>query len=461
MWSKFWRRPRNDGRANPRSSLVKVLLYDCPSGISGDMNLAALVDLGVPQQHVLGELARLNLGEEFKLTFAKAEKQGITGTQATVTLSAQQSGRAAHQSHDHDHGHDHDHHHGAHRHEHAGGAHPHRHYRDIKDIVAASPFKASIKETVDRIFAVIAEAEAHIHGIAVDEVAFHEVGATDSIVDIFGAAICLDYLGVDTVFSLPVELGSGFVNCAHGRLAVPAPATLEILKGVPCLTGGVAGEATTPTGAAILKATVRQFGQRFAITPERIGYGVGRRDFAIPNVLRVVLGEVADDTAVSAESERANVEIAANIDDMSPESYEPLIERLFAVGANDVFITPIIMKKGRLAHMVSVLAHQQKVDALVQVLFEESTTIGVRLHSVGKRMLTRSFVTVPTSFGAVRVKIAKLPGGGAERWKVEYDDVKHIAHERGLPYMTLRRKIDAEVHDYFAGGAARKTEDQG
>jgi len=430
---------------------VKALLYDCPSGISGDMNLAALVDLGVPREHVLSELARLRLDEEFTLTFAKAEKQGITGTRATVTLSAR-GGPA-------DHHHDHDHHHAA-PHSHHGEMHAHRHYRDIKDIIAASPFKDSVKATTARIFAVIAEAEARIHGVDVDEVAFHEVGATDSIVDIFGAAICLDYLAVDTVLSTAVELGSGFVQCAHGRLAVPAPATLEILKGVPCLTGGVSGEATTPTGAAILKATVRQFGQRFAVTPERIGYGIGQRDFAIPNVLRVVLGEVSEDAAAPYRTERTNVEITANIDDMSPESYEPLIERLFSAGASDVFITPIMMKKSRLAHMISVLAQEQKVDSLVQVLFEESTTIGVRMHPVGKRMLSRSLITVPTSFGEVRVKLVQLRPDGAKRWKVEHEDVMRLAKQHGVAYLTLHREIDAEVREHLASSASGSTQEQ-
>ena len=264
--------------------VMKALLYECPSGISGDMNLAALVDLGVPAEHVLRELAKLHLDDEFKLDFTKAEKQGITGTRAKVTVAAGSHANHHHDhDHEHEHGHDHDHAHGHHHADHGHGAgHVHRHYRDIKEMIAASPFKESVKQTTARIFSIIAEAEARIHGVDVDAVAFHEVGATDSIVDIFGAAICLDYLGVDTVLSTAVELGSGFVNCAHGRLAVPAPATLEILKGVPCLTGGVVGEATTPTGAAILKATVRQFGQRFAITPERIGYGIGHRDFASP-----------------------------------------------------------------------------------------------------------------------------------------------------------------------------------
>jgi pyridinium-3,5-bisthiocarboxylic acid mononucleotide nickel chelatase len=423
---------------------VKALLYDCPSGISGDMNLGALVDLGVPQEHLLSELARLQLDDEFTLSFAKAQKQGITGTRATVTLAARDN---------------HAHHHAGHHHHH-GEAHGHRHYRDIKEMIAASPLNERVKATTGRIFAVIAEAEARIHNIAVDEVGFHEVGATDSIVDIFGAAICLDYLDVDVVLSNAVELGAGFVHCAHGRLPVPAPATLEILKGVPCLTGGVSGEATTPTGAAILKATVRQFGERFAVTPERIGYGIGHLDFAIPNVLRVVMGEVGEDVVAPYSTERANVEITANIDDMAPEFYEPLIDRLFSAGASDVFVTPIIMKKSRLAHMISVLAQEQKVDSLVQVLFEESTTIGVRLHPVGKRMLSRASLSVPTRFGDVQVKLVHLQGTGARRWKVEYEDVKRLALQHGLPHLQLHREIEAEVRRHLDSAAAIDPEEQ-
>jgi uncharacterized protein (TIGR00299 family) protein len=427
-------------------SLVKALLYDCPSGISGNMNLGALVDLGVPQAYVQSELARLWLDGEFVLTFSRAEKLGISGTQAVVKLTGHHGG-AGHRHDDHDH-------------DHAASpsaqphAHSHRLYRDIKDIIAGSPFKDGVKSTTARIFAVIAEAEARIHGIGIDEVAFHEVGAVDSIVDIFGAAICLDYLNVDTVLCTAVELGSGFVRCAHGRLSVPAPATLEILKGAPCLTGGVEGEATTPTGAAILKATVKQFGRQFAITPQRIGYGIGQRDFAIPNVLRVVLGEIAEEGAAPYRRERTNVEITANIDDMSPESYEPLIERLFSAGASDVFITPIMMKKSRPGHMISVLAQEQKVDGLVQVLFEESTTIGVRMHAVGKRMLARESIVVPTTFGEVRVKIVRLDQGGRNRWKVEHDDVIRLARQHGMPYLTLRRELDAEVREHLAGTAS-------
>lgn len=426
---------------------MRALLYDCASGISGDMNLGALVDLGVPQEYLLHELARLQLGEEFTLTFARAEKQGITGRRATVTLAGRgkKENRGAGTPGEHPH-----HHQGEVAHTHQGGEHAHRHYRDIKEIIKASPFKSSIKTTTQRIFDVIAEAEAHVHGIAADAVVFHEVGAVDSIVDIFGAAICLDYLAVDRVFSGPVELGSGFVQCAHGRLAVPAPATLEILTGVPCLTGGVEGEATTPTGAAILKATAHKFSRGFAITPERVGYGIGHRDFTIPNVLRVVMGEVREPVALTPYwVEHTSVEIAANIDDMPPECYEPLIERLFSAGASDVFLTPITMKKSRLAHMISVLAQEHLADSLTQILFEESTTIGLRLHAVGKRMLSRTSVTVPTSFGDVQVKVVQ-GSGGTRRWKVEYEDVKRLTSKSSLSYLSMHRRINDEVAEHFA-----------
>lgn len=428
---------------------MKALLYDCPSGISGDMNIGALVDLGVPQEFVRSELARLHLDDEFTLLFEPAQKLGITGTRVTVRLSARRD----------DTGHRHDHNNAGPHHHHIRKP-DHRHYRDIKEMISASPFNERVRTTTGRMFAIIAEAEARIHGIPVDDVSFHEVGATDSIVDIFSAAICLDYLDTDAVFSNPVELGEGFVNCSHGRLPVPAPATLEILKGVPCLTGGVAGEATTPTGAAILKATVQQFGRRFAVTPERIGYGIGHLDFAIPNVLRVVMGEVGEDAVAPHGTERVNVEITANIDDMAPEFYEPLIERLFSAGASDVFITPIIMKKSRLAHMISVLAQEQKVDSLVQVLFEESTTIGVRLHPVDKRMLSRSLVSVPTSFGVVQVKIVQIQGGGARRWKVEYEDVKRLGLKHSVPYLQIHREIEAEVRQYLANAGSIDPEEQ-
>jgi uncharacterized protein (TIGR00299 family) protein len=422
--------------------MMRALLYECASGISGDMNLGALIDLGVPYDYLAGELAALQLGGEFALRVERAQKMGIAGTRATVVLA----GIAA-QEIDHAHAHAHAH---EHEHEHVPVAHTHRRYRDIRRLIEDSPYKTPVKVIASRIFAVLAEAEAKVHGIEQDEVEFHEVGSIDSIVDVFGAAICLDYLAVDVVLAGPVELGAGFVRCAHGRLPVPAPATLEILRQIPCTRGGVEGEATTPTGAAILKATVQRFDRRLSFVPLRTGYGLGQRDFAIPNVLRVSLCEIDDSICERSDApayrvERTNVEIAANIDDMSPEGFEPLMEQLFQAGASDVFITPIMMKKNRMAHTISILAQSQKADELVDVLFENSTTIGVRLYAVGKRMLARTFQNVATRFGEVQVKIVTLPRSGHRRWKVEHDDVRRLSIHHGMPYLSLRRELEMAV----------------
>ncbi|MFM0156916.1 nickel pincer cofactor biosynthesis protein LarC [Paraburkholderia sediminicola] len=433
---------------------MRALLYECASGISGDMNLGALIDLGVPYEYLVGELAALRLDGEFALCVERAHKMGIHGTRATVVLAASAATQPDHGGgRDHDHHHNHDHHHSHNHdsaHERSPDTHVHRRYRDIRRLIENVACKTQVKAIASRIFAALAEAEAKIHGIEQDEVEFHEVGSIDSIVDVFGAAICLDYLAVDIVLAGPVELGTGFVRCAHGRLPVPTPATLEILQQIPCTCGGVDGEATTPTGAAILKATVHRFGDRLSFMPLRTGYGIGQRDFAIPNVLRVSLCEVDDATGKSSEMppyrvDRTNVEIAANIDDMSPEAIEPLMDQLFQAGASDVFVTPIMMKKSRMAQTISILAQPHKVDELVDVLFENSTTIGVRLYAVGKRMLVRKLQTVATRFGDVRVKVVTLPFNGRQRWKVEHDDVRRISVEQGVPYLSLYREIELAV----------------
>jgi hypothetical protein len=411
---------------------MKTLFYQCSSGISGDMNLGALVDVGVPEEYLRSELARLQLDKEFVLSFSRAEKMGIWGTRAKVLVQLPRN-------HGHLHGF------GQHRHSH----HEHRRYADIKRLIDRAGYSERVTKIAIDIFQCIAEAEAVIHATDIEDVHFHEVGATDSIVDIVGAAICLDYLKVERIVCSPIELGGGFVQCEHGRLPVPAPATMEILKGMQCRIGGVDGEATTPTGAAILKATAHAFDPGEEFVASRIGYGIGMRDFNIPNALRVMLGE---STERRLALEPTSFEIKANIDDMTPEAYEPLMERLFSSGASDVFLTPIVMKKNRLAHMVSVLCNEKSMDLLVQTLFEHSTTIGVRVQPAFKRMLPRSLQSVATSYGDVRVKIVELPGGG-RRWKVEHDDVKKLAADCGVAYLAIRKEIEAEVRQHLDGSA--------
>ncbi|RQR30153.1 nickel pincer cofactor biosynthesis protein LarC [Burkholderia sp. Bp9142] len=418
--------------SSPGRGTMKTLFYQCSAGISGDMNLAALVDLGVDRSYLVDQLGRLRLESEFTLDFSRAEKSGIWGIRASVMVKPVSFARSN----------------SPHRH---GSRHAHRHYRDIRQIVVDAGYSSRVETRCLRIFHLIAEAEARVHGCEIDDVHFHEVGAIDSIVDIVGAAICLDYLAVDRVICSSVELGHGFVDCEHGTLPVPAPATAEILKGVPCRIGGVDGEATTPTGAAILKGTVDAFESPENFRIEHIGYGIGTRDFRVPNVLRVMLGELADEPASNGGDGRQSLEIKANIDDMTPEALEPLMERLFEAGAADVFLTPIVMKKSRLAHMVSVLCAPSSRDALVDALFEHSTTIGVRIQSASKRILPRTLLTLETRFGAVRVKVVELPSARS-RWKVEHDDVKKLSILNGMPYGEIRKDIEAEVGTLLVAG---------
>lgn len=311
---------------------MKILYYDCFCGISGDMNMAALLDVGVDETYLRQELAKLALNSEFELQVTRAAKQGITGTRVEVILAREQElqQKAAedephehdhhhhehehHENHEHEH-HDHEHHdhhhddhhhghdhshahdahnhaHGTHSHTHDGGeSHVHRNLKDIETIIQNSALSDSVKETGLAIFQKVAEAEAKIHGKGLYEVHFHEVGAIDSIVDIMGAAICLDYLKVDKIMASSVQLGGGFVKCAHGIMPVPAPATAEIVKSIPVKTGIVPFETTTPTGAAILAATADTFTDKLDFIIEKTGYGIGHKDFEIPNVLRVYLGE--------------------------------------------------------------------------------------------------------------------------------------------------------------------------
>ena len=372
------------------------------------MHLAAMIDLGVPEQYLTDELAKLNLTSEFKITFESGSKMGISGTRAEV---------------------------------HAEDQHDHRHHDKIIKMVMSAGFSPAIEARALGIFQIIAVAEAKIHNIPIEQVHFHEVGAIDSIVDIVGAAICLEWLGVERVICNAVEVGSGYVNCAHGKFPVPAPATQEILSGVPCTYGTVSGESTTPTGAAILKASVDEYEPKSAFIPEKFGYGVGHKDFEIPNVLRIVLGE---STASQVSKSEQHYKIEANIDDMAAENFEPLIQDLMAAGAGDVFFTPIIMKKSRPATCLSVLSNQANVHALADMILNRSSTIGLRIVPFTKRILPRELKEIETSFGTVRIKEVTQPDG-RKRWKSEYEDVQRIAVAKGKDFRSVKQLIDFEI----------------
>ncbi len=388
------------------------LVYDCFSGISGDMHLGAMVDLGVPLAHIEEQLARLGLADEFELSVHPGSKLGISGSQATVRLKAKPQ--------------------------------HHRHLRDITAIIDAAELAPAVTQRSRDIFQKLAEAEAKVHGISIDEVHFHEVGATDAIVDVVAAAVGLEYLAVEAVYVTGVELGAGTVRCAHGLMPVPAPATAELVAGLPCRYGGVQGEATTPTGAAILKHAVTHPGAPPpGFRPERTAYGLGQKDFELPNALRVMLGTAPAPVSDAYEQER-NLEIQCNIDDMTPEAYQPLLDELFRAGARDVFLTPIIMKKSRPGTRLTVLGAEDAEEALLATVFAHSSTIGVRVHAVDKRMLPRETLTVDTSLGAVSVKRVRLPDGQS-RWKLEHDVVTALAARSGADYLSVRRQLEQEV----------------
>ena len=386
-----------------------ILYYDCFAGISGDMHLAAMVDLGVPQEYLREELSRLGL-TGFTLRFTRDARKGITGTRADVEVAAG---------------------HGAH-------GHDHRTFADIRALIDRSGLSEPVKTRSLAIFQRLAEAESTVHGVPVDEVHFHEVGAVDSIVDIVAAALCLEYLKPDRVYASTVELGAGFVKSQHGLLPVPAPATALLLTGVPVKTGAVPFEMTTPTGAAILVSNVQSFTDTARFMIKKVAYGIGHRDVEIPNVLRVFLAEAPNVPSVEA------CILECNIDDMSPELHGHVAELLFSAGASDVYFTPIVMKKSRPAVMLSVLCNSEAEQRLSELILRETTTFGLRRVAVQKTALDREIRTITTRLGDIRVKIA-LRDGKRLKIKPEYEDCRRIAQERNIPLREVYEIVQKEI----------------
>ncbi|MCM8712036.1 nickel pincer cofactor biosynthesis protein LarC [Clostridium sp. SYSU_GA19001] len=448
---------------------MRILYYDCFSGISGDMNLGAMIDLGVDKDYLIGELSKLKLSG-YNIDVSIDNRKGITGTKVKVILKSEEVHHHHNEQehshyHEYDHVHNHNHHHyphehshnhnnihdhnshGEHVHSHGESVHQHRNLGDIEKIIDNSALSERVKLLSKKIFMKVAEAEAKIHGKSLMEVHFHEVGALDSIVDIIGAAVCLDYLKVDKVMASSVELGGGFVKCAHGMFPVPAPATAEILKGIPVKFGAVPFETTTPTGAAILSAIVDEFTDKKEFTIKKIAYGIGQRDTDIPNVLRVYLGEALGKSAyLEAAAEKSSdtfeeaLILECNIDDMNPELYDYVMERLFKEGAMDAFMTPIIMKKGRPGIKLSVLCSESVEKKLAEILLLETTTLGVRKYRVEKSMLKREFSTIKTKYGEINIKSSYL-NGEKIKCKPEYDDCKRIAIDNNIPMNIVYEEV--------------------
>lgn len=376
------------------------------------MHLGAMIDLGVDAGYLKTELGKLDL-DGYQISVRRAERKGITGTKVDVITDS-------HNDH-----------------------YPHRTFSDIQEIIEGSALGDRVKKWSMAIFLELAQAEAKVHGKGIDEIHFHEVGAIDSIVDIVGAAICRDRLDVDTILCSPIEVGKGFVDCAHGRLPVPAPATAEILQNVPIRSDGASCELTTPTGAAIAAVFSDEFTVNKNFTILKTAYGVGERDTDIPNLLRVFLGETDDDCC--REAQEKVIVIETNIDDMNPELYEHVIDRLLTNGAKDASLTPIIMKKSRPAIQISVLCGEEDVNTLTDILFEETTTLGVRKYRVQRTMLDRKVVTVETPYGPVDVKVG-MYRGTVLKFKPEYDQCTRLAVKHGLP-LTRVYEIVREAYD--------------
>lgn len=384
--------------------MAKILYYDASSGISGDMNLAALVGLGVDFGYLCSELEKLNLSGEFRLEQKNVVKNGISATKIDVVLLKSQ---------------------------------PHaRSYADIKQILASSNLSEFCKKKAVAIFHVIAQAEAKVHKVSIDEVHFHEVGALDSIVDVVGAAICFEYLsenfGITKVVSSKIELGGGVVKCDHGYLNVPAPAVCEILKDVPVSLGRANFEMTTPTGAAILKACADEFVGEINFKIERVVYGAGEKNVPnFANALRAMICEVDECQNLVQKM------ISTNIDDMDAESFAFACEILRENGALDVFSHSIYMKKGRIGFELNVLCKSEDTKKLKELIFTHTTAIGVREIDVVKTELKRKFVSVETKFGDIRLKIS----GDDEKAKPEFDECKSAALAHKTSIFQVKKEI--------------------
>ena len=389
--------------------MTKILYLDCSAGIAGDMTVGALIDLGVPLETVRSGLALLPLPvSSYSVTAEKTFRRGIAATLFRVSVTDD-------------------------RH--------HRHYADISAIIDGCALEIPIKERAQRIFRRLAEAEALVHGVPIDKVHFHEVGAVDSIVDIVGTSICLDYLGVMEVHASTLPYGTGWIKSEHGRLPVPAPATVELMRGLSVIDDPLPGEWVTPTGAAIVAALAASCGKAPAMRITAVGHGAGERDpNERPNLLRALMGESSaapDDILV----------VETHLDDMNPEILGYLMERLMAEGALDVAFSPLHMKKNRPGVRLTMIVPRMRLDLLSRLILVESTAIGLRYYPVERITLERTNTEVTTSLGPVGVKIIRLQDG-TERIVPEFEECRRLAQATALPLLDVYRIIERETAKY-------------
>ncbi|HVA00192.1 MAG TPA: nickel pincer cofactor biosynthesis protein LarC [Terriglobia bacterium] len=380
---------------------MRLAYLDCSSGISGDMFLAALLDAGVEFARLQEELKKLPLGT-YEFTQSRVMRRGLAGNHVEIEVPGKQ---------------------------------PHRHLSHIEALIGGAPIPEPVKQTALRIFRRLGEVEARLHNVSVEKIHFHEVGAVDAILDIVGVCLGFDLLGNPELTCSPLNVGGGRVEAAHGSLPVPAPATAELLKGIPIYSSGVEGELVTPTGAALVAELASSFGPMPRMIVEKIGYGAGTKDFpSHPNLARLFVGESTDvmkSSPGAAGDEMVSV-IEANVDDMSPQLYGYLAEKALAAGALDVTCTSVQMKKNRPGLLLTVLSRLEACDALADLLFEQTTTIGVRIYEARRKILERELVTVETPYGPVRVKVARRNGKEMNA-APEFEDCRWLAEEKSVP----------------------------
>jgi len=387
---------------------MKIAYFDCFSGISGDMVLGALVDAGLSLSFLEDVINRLGL-RDCKVVGRKVKRKGVVATKVDVIFP------------------------------------PKSHYRpsEIIKIIENSSLEEKVKKKSKEIFLTLAQAESKIHGESLDSLHMHELSSPDTIIDIVGSVAGIYRIGIDEVFSSKINLGGGKVKTAHGELPVPAPATLEVLKGVPIYSSNVEVELTTPTGAAIIKGFSSSYGLLPEIKIDKVGYGAGQKELSSPNVLRLLIGE-----RVSSFERDYVVVLETNIDDMNPEFYDYIMNSLFEKGALDVFLVPVYMKKNRPGNILTVICEEQNKENILKVIFSETTTLGIRINYAERRKLERKVENFKTSLGEVKVKLGVL-NGRVMNFSPEYEDCKKIASEKGLSlrkvYDTVRKEVSSSI----------------
>ncbi len=429
---------------------MKTLYLECKMGAAGDMLMAALSEL-TDQNEFLTKINSMGL-EGLDVQAVPSVKCGIHGTHMQVKVNGEEEvSEDVHENHHdhehhHDHDHDHDHHHHEHDHDHEHEHthehthdhdhghhhhHVHRHMSDIDAIISGLQVSDKVKADAKAVYRLIAEAESHAHDMPVEEIHFHEVGTMDAIADVVGVCMLMEMVGADRIYASPVAVGNGMVRCAHGILPVPAPATAYLLQGVPSYAGNMEGELCTPTGAALLKYFVQSFEKQPVMKTEKIGYGMGYKDFPAANCIRAFLGEADDDGEI--------VELVCNIDDQTAEEIGFAVDELFAAGALDVYSTPVNMKKNRPGIVFTCMCRADRKETMIGLMFRHLTTLGIREYTCRRHSLQRSVQTVDTEYGPVRIK--KSDGFGIHREKLEYEDLAEIARREGTSISAVRDAV--------------------